>query len=217
MNKEMVLKIITVALAIARAIHSVLAIPQIPSLEEISESCFIEKPESLPAPIESDEEKHSYNLDSAFSVYSTPELAHLKNKNISIYCAESQNRITHDPSYSITWAEGTYVDPKTGIRKNSQGDYLCAMGTKFGQVGDRFLILCENDQSFTIQLGDSKGDKWYDVYGDFNNPQLAPLSGYCLIEFIVDMPIALEHIRTSGSYHTTGAIPIGIQYIVPLS
>lgn len=148
----------------------------------------------------------------AYSVYDTPEL---QDKNISIYCAESQEGITLEPSYSVTWAKGTYVDPKTGIRKNSQGDYLCAMGTEFGQVGDRFLVVCK-DETYTVQIGDSKGDKWFDIYGDFNDPVLAPISGYCVIEFIVDMPTALEHIRQSGSYHTTGLIPTDIRYIIPL-
>ena len=137
------------------------------------------------------------------------------NKNISVYCAESQDRITLDPSYSVTWAEGTYVDPATGIRRNAQGDYLCAMGTKLGQVGDRFLVVCK-DKSYTIQLGDSKGDTWYDVYGYPDDPELGPISGYCLIEFIVDMDVALPLIKASGSYHTTGLIPTDIQYILPL-
>lgn len=148
--------------------------------------------------------------------WSRETIPEVQDRNISIYCAESQEGITLEPSYSVTWAEGTYVDPDTGIRRNSQGDYLCAMGTEFGQCGDRFLIICEDNQTYTVQIGDSKGDKWYDTYGDFNNPDLAPISGYCIIEFIVDMPTALPHIRTSGSYHTTGLIPTGIQYIVPL-
>lgn len=148
-----------------------------------------------------------------FSEYTLPELI---GKNISIYCAESQNGITLSPSVDITWAEGTYVDPTTGIRKNPQGDYLCAMGTEFGQVGDRFLVICKDNKSYTIQIGDSKGDKWYDEYGDNSDPELAKISGYCLIEFIVDMDIALPHIKYSGSYHTTGLIPTDIIFIVPL-
>ena len=138
------------------------------------------------------------------------------NSNISIYCAESQDGITLEPSYSVTWAEGTYVDPDTGIRRNSKGDYLCAVGTKIGQVGDRFLVLCK-DKSYTIQVGDSKGDKWYDTYGDPDDPELGPISGYCVIEFIVDMDVAAPHIKTSGSYHTTGLIPTDIKYLIPIS
>lgn len=147
------------------------------------------------------------------AVSNIPELC---DKNISIYCAESQDLITQDPSYSVTWAEGTYVDPETGIRKNSQGDYLCAMGTKFGEVGDRFFIGCENGETYTVQIGDSKGDKWYDVYGKPDDPELASISGYCVIEFIVDIDIAIKHLAISGSYHTSGLIPTDIKYIVPL-
>lgn len=144
---------------------------------------------------------------------SVPEL---QGNNISIYCAEDAERLIFYPSKDITWATGTYIDPTTGIRKNSRGDYLCGMGTKFGQVGDRFLVICENHQVYTVQIGDSKGDTWGDIYGDFSNPELAPLSGYCLIEFIVDMQVASSHIQTSGSYHTTGLIPTGILAIVKI-
>lgn len=150
-----------------------------------------------------------------YSVYNTPGLSELQGQNISIYCAESQDGITLEPSYSVTWAEGTYVDPETGIRKNSRGDYLCAMGTGFGYCGDRFLVICRKT-SYTVQIGDSKGDKWYDVYGDPSDPVLGPISGYCLIEFIVDMDIARPLISRSGSYHTTGLIPTDIVFIVPL-
>lgn len=149
-------------------------------------------------------------------IYSMKDDPVFSGRNVSIYCAESQNGITLEPSYSVTWAEGTYVDPDTGIRRNSRGDYLCAMGTEFGQVGDRFLIVCK-DKTYTVQIGDSKGDKWYDVYGDPNDPVLGPISGYCIIEFIVDMNVALPHIKTSGSYHTTGLVPIDIEYIIPIS
>lgn len=126
----------------------------------------------------------------------------LEGKNVTIYCVESQDGITQEPSYSVTWAEGTYVDPSTGIRKNSQGDYLCAMGLPFGVCGDRFMITSATNQTFTVQIGDSKGDCWYHLYAEGTE-----LEAYCVVEFIVDMDIAMQHVSDSGSYHTTDFFP----------
>lgn len=143
-------------------------------------------------------------------------MPNLKDRNISIYCYESQYGITEEPAVSITWAAGTYVDETTGIRRNSQGDYLCAMGTPFGSCGDRFKVICEGGESFTVQIGDSKGDHWYHEYGDNDDPALSGISGWCVIEFIVELELVPSRVVYAGSYHLSGLIPTGIEYIVPI-
>lgn len=126
----------------------------------------------------------------------------LKDLNVSVFAYEDQYGITAEPSYSVTWADGTYIDLETGIRKNQQGDYLCAMGTVFGECGDRFLVSMimsdGTENSFTVQIGDSKGDRWYHPYAIGTE-----FEGYCIIEFIVDEAIASQYTGHSGSYHFT--------------
>lgn len=151
-----------------------------------------------------------------FMFYSSRVTPALRDRNISIYCYENQYNIVDEPAASITWAAGTYVDEETGIRKNSHGDYLCAMGTPFGSCGDRYRVICSSGESFTVQIGDSKGDCWYHEYGDNNDPILSEISGWCIIEFIVDPKMIPSRVIYAGSYHLSGLIPTGIEYILPI-
>lgn len=125
-----------------------------------------------------------------------------KDLNVSVFAYEDQYGITAEPSYSVTWADDTYIDLETGIRKNQQGDYLCAMGTVFGECGDRFLVSMimsdGSENSFTVQIGDSKGDRWYHPYATGTE-----FEGYCIVEFIVDGDVANQYTGYSGSYHFT--------------
>lgn len=152
--------------------------------------------------INTNDSKDTTSDPTSSNIWILDEEETLKNLNVSVFSYEDQYGITAEPSYSVTWADGTYIDCETGIRKNQQGDYLCAMGTVFGECGDRFLISMimsdGTENSFTVQIGDSKGDRWYHPYATGTE-----FEGYCIVEFIVDESIANLYTGYSGSYHFT--------------
>lgn len=114
----------------------------------------------------------------------------------------------------------------TTIRCKANGDYCCAMGQFYGEVGDRFLIELDNGIQFTVQICDSKGwadDADADIDGDgimeyYIDEEgntypagdgvpdgrfhwFAHGAGKCVVEFIYDSDANLPScVRFSGSW-----------------
>ena len=119
------------------------------------------------------------------------------------FCYERASGLTAMPSSGAI--SGTITDPitDTGIRRNKYGDYCCAMGLWYGEVGDRFLVELDNGIQFTTQICDSKGwgddadgdgicDGRFHWYGEDN--------GKCVIEFIYDDGSLPYCVTQTGSY-----------------
>lgn len=113
------------------------------------------------------------------------------------FAYESISKLTHNPSKAAI--AGAIPDPvtNTGIMRDEYGDYCCAMGLWYGEVGDRFLIELENGTQFTVKICDSKG-KGSDgkgIYHTFGHDR----SGKCIVEFVHCGKISAE-LRKSGNY-----------------
>ena len=120
------------------------------------------------------------------------------------YAGERASGLTLMPSSGAI--AGSVVDPitGTGIRRNSYGDYCCAMGLWYGQVGSRFLVETMSGQQFTVQICDSKGFA-DDADGDgipdgrfhwFGGTGV----GKCIVEFIYDDGNLPATVAYSGSW-----------------
>lgn len=120
------------------------------------------------------------------------------------FAGERASGLTLSPSYDAI--VDTVVDPVTGtgIRRNEYGDYCCAMGLWYGEVGDRFLVELENGIQFTVMICDSKGmaddadgdgepDGRFHWYGGENE-------GKCIVEFIYEADYMPDKVLDSGSW-----------------
>lgn len=112
------------------------------------------------------------------------------------FAFESATGLTEMPSSGAI--ANTIVDPitNTGIKRNEYGDYCCAMGLFYGNVGDRFLVELENGTQFTVEICDSKGlaSDGKGKYHTFST------NGKCLIEFIVDENFQPSDVKQWGNY-----------------
>lgn len=121
------------------------------------------------------------------------------------YISGWTNCFAYEPAYGLTRnpskaaIENAISDPVTGtgIMRDEYGDYCCAMGLWYGEVGDRFLVELENGVQFTVKICDSKGyaSDGQGKYHTFGYDR----SGKCIIEFIhcEDIP---AKVRRSGNY-----------------
>lgn len=121
------------------------------------------------------------------------------------FAGERASGLVAYPSYDAI--VDTVVDPvtDTGIRRNEYGDYCCAMGLWYGEVGDRFLVELENGIQFTVMICDSKGMAddangdgkpdgrfhWYGKRGE---------RGKCIVEFIYEAEYMPDKVFNSGSW-----------------
>ena len=98
-----------------------------------------------------------------------------------------------------------------GLRRKLD-DYVVAMGTYYGEVGDRFKVTMTSGNEFTVRIGDIKPDK----YTDENNMYTAVYNEHGkfvsanVLEFIVDtkkLPKKVKLLGTvSGIYFFRGNI-----------
>lgn len=127
------------------------------------------------------------------------------------YAGERASGLTRMPSSGAI--AGSVCDPitGTGIRRNAYGDYCCAMGLWYGQVGSRFLIETMSGEQFTVQICDSKG-LGDDADGDgipdgrfhwFGGTGV----GKCIVEFIYDdgnLPSTVAYLGSWGYQNWNG-------------
>lgn len=113
------------------------------------------------------------------------------------FAYESADGLTQNPSK--TAISNTIPDPvtDTGIMRDEYGNYCCAMGLWYGEVGDRFLVELDNGVQFTVKLCDSKGmaSDGKGTYHTFGYDR----SGKCIIEFIHCGEISSD-IQRSGNF-----------------
>ena len=82
--------------------------------------------------------------------------------------------ITNTQSTQYKLQQDAWTDDN-GLRRYDK-DYMVAVGTYYGSVGDRIKITLDTGETFNAIIGDSKGDRWYH-----------PCSkGANVVEFIVD-------------------------------
>lgn len=123
------------------------------------------------------------------------------------FAGEKASGLTLMPSSGAIYGSTCDAVTGTGIRRHSNGDYACAMGTHYGYCGDRFLIELDNGIQFTTRICDSKGcgdvqDEYgLGLYHNFGS------YGKCIIEFIWDdgnLPGIVSYTGSWGGYNWNG-------------
>ena len=84
------------------------------------------------------------------------------------------------------------VKDENGLYK-IDNSYCVAMGSYYGQVGDKHTITLDNGNTFQVVLCDIKSDKHTD-----NNNQYT-VSSNCMVEFIVDEISLNSNVKHSGN------------------
>lgn len=107
--------------------------------------------------------------------------------------------ITNTGSEQYQMQQTAYTDD--GLRRYKNGDYMIAMGTYYGEVGDRFIITLDSGVKFNAIMGDIKAD----CHTDEKN-MYYPMNGgkKNVIEFIVDTPELPEMAREMGDISYDG-------------
>jgi hypothetical protein len=97
---------------------------------------------------------------------------------------------------------GLQADLQAEARTDDQGfrrygdDYMVAMGSYYGEVGDRFEVTLSSGKVFTVIKGDAKSDRDTDALHMHRNGNV--------IEFIVDADRISDASKSSGNMSDSG-------------
>jgi hypothetical protein len=97
---------------------------------------------------------------------------------------------------------GLQADLQSGAWTDDQGfrrygdDYMVALGSYYGKVGDRFEVTLSSGKVFTVIKGDAKSDRDTDALHMHRNGNV--------VEFIVDVNKISDESRSSGNMSNSG-------------
>ena len=114
--------------------------------------------------------------------------------------------ITNTESTQYKLQQNAWTDNNGFRRYGSLGDYMIAVGTYYGNVGDRVLVKLDTDEVLFCVIGDSKGDVWYHDCA----------KGACVVEFIVDTPTLDDTARKMGDCSYIDGLEGEVVTITPL-
>lgn len=119
----------------------------------------------------------------------------------------SYKAITNTRSKQYQLQQIAVTDPATGIR-TIDGDYCVAIGSGWGcAVGDKILVTLHNGKTFNAIVADEKAD------AHTNSDNKTTTHDKSVVEFVVDIPILPESVRTSGNLGTLDQFSGGVKSI----
>lgn len=108
----------------------------------------------------------------------------------------SYKAITNTASKQYKMQREAYTD-NNGLRKI--GEYYCvAMGTYYGNLGDKFYVETDQGNSWTVIISDIKSDAHTDSTHRYT------ISNGCMMEFIVDTSALPHSVKNSGTVNGLG-------------
>lgn len=138
-------------------------------------------------------EEHTVSYEPVIMYYSMDKTMDVPDGDTSFKTYMDFRAITDTSSVQYKMQQEAYTD-EYGIRKYKTGDYMVAMGSYYGQVGDRFRITLDSGETIRCIMGDAKADCHTDAYN-----QYTPCgSGKNVIEFVVDTPALSDEARQMG-------------------
>lgn len=138
-------------------------------------------------------EEHTVSYEPVIMYYSMDKDMSIPDGDTSFKSYMDFRAITDTSSVQYKMQQEAYTD-EYGIRKYKTGDYMVAMGSYYGQVGDRFRITLDSGETIRCIMGDAKADCHTDAYN-----QYTPCgSGKNVIEFVVDTPALSDEARQMG-------------------
>lgn len=102
--------------------------------------------------------------------------------------------ITNTDSLQYKMQQTAYTDGD-GLRRYKNGDYMIALGSYYGNVGDRFRITLDSGRSIMCIMGDIKADAHTDVNNQY---VLMDDDLKNVVEFIVDTDTLDDFSRIMG-------------------
>lgn len=104
--------------------------------------------------------------------------------------------ITNRSSLQYKMQQQAYTD-ENGLRKI--GEYYCvAMGTYYGNLGDKLYVETDEGANFKVILSDIKSDSHTDATHRYT------LANRCMMEFLVETESMPSSIRSSGTVNGLG-------------
>lgn len=138
-------------------------------------------------------EEHTVSYEPVIMYYSMDKTMDVPEGDTSFKTYMDFRAITDTSSVQYEMQQEAYTD-EYGLRKYKNGDYMVAMGSYYGQVGDRFRITLDSGETIRCIMGDAKADCHTDAYN-----QYTPCgSGKNVIEFVVDTPALSDEARQMG-------------------
>ena len=138
-------------------------------------------------------EEHTVSYEPVIMYYSMDKTMDVPDGDTSFKTYMDYRAITNTDSIQYKMQQEAYTD-EYGLRKYKNGDYMVAMGSYYGKVGDRFRITLDSGETIRCIMGDAKADCHTDAYN-----QYTPCgSGKNVIEFVVDTPALSDEARQMG-------------------
>lgn len=78
-------------------------------------------------------------------------------------------------------------------------DYVVAMGSGFGALGDRYMIITDKGNSYSVVIGDHKADIDTDLNNCYSLTYVNGEPKFNIIEFIVDTDSLNDNVKESGN------------------
>lgn len=110
-------------------------------------------------------------------------------------------RATTDRSSKQYWFihDNLTVDEKTGFLYDEYGFIAVALGSYYGEIGDRYYVTLENGTTIPVVKAEEKADQDTDSTGCYH------LCDYSVIEFVIDKNYAINYFgQISNEYVLDG-------------
>lgn len=108
--------------------------------------------------------------------------------------------ITNTRSEQYAMQQQAYTD-SAGLRRYKTGEYMIALGSYYGEVGDRFVITLDSGKTFHAVMGDLKADRHTDASNRYTPMEDGMRN---VVEFIVDVDELPDTTRQMGDISYDG-------------
>lgn len=141
------------------------------------------------------EQESDFNLDDLYNyhkAYKTEELDVCASSGAKTYMDYRMTTVVNSRQYQFINNELT-IDPNTGFLYDEDGFIACALGSYYGQIGDRYYFTLETGVVLPLVKAEQKADVDTDAMGCYH------LIDSSIIEFVIDSDIAGYYFWDSGN------------------
>ena len=143
----------------------------------------------------SDEEEYVFSLDALYDYqkeYKTEELSVCSTNTAKTYMDYRMTTVVSARQYQFLNYE-CYVDKNTGFLYDKDGFIAVALGSYYGEIGDRFYFTLDSGIVLPLVKGEEKADEDTDYSGCYHT-----MDG-SVIEFVIDSNYASNYFYSSGN------------------
>ena len=143
----------------------------------------------------SDEEEYVFSLDALYDYqkeYKTEELSVCSTNTAKTYMDYRMTTVVSSRQYQFLNYE-CYVDKNTGFLYDKDGFIAVALGSYYGEIGDRFYFTLDSGIVLPLVKGEEKADEDTDYSGCYHT-----MDG-SVIEFVIDSNYASNYFYSSGN------------------